>query len=359
MIYHIYWGTSGNAGLYLDEIYQVLKLRGFKQRCFVNYYYPFDYGDKLFFRFGDIGHSKLGARTRKITQLIELLFGFVYILFCCAKDKPKIINYSHVANSYLFIRIFVRLAKALSGAKLIITCHDVNCHMASGELEKRKTIFKIADFLLVHTQQSKIELQQLFGIESAKILTHPFPIMDLNKLKPNYQAVYNKCDFLFIGHLRKDKGIQLLLDAWPEFHKLCPNATLRVCGKTAPGVTIDYQLLEGTNAELNIRFIPDDEYYEYVKAARYVVLPYIEGTNSGIISTVLSLGASVITSDLPMFTENPLVDKSFIFRSSDKESLINALRSAMNSQTKENTSILSKYKEDFSLSVNRLYASIS
>ena len=49
MIYHIYWGTSGNSGLYLDEIYQILKKGGYNQKIYVNYYYPFGYGEKIFF----------------------------------------------------------------------------------------------------------------------------------------------------------------------------------------------------------------------------------------------------------------------------------------------------------------------
>jgi hypothetical protein len=47
MIYHIYWGTSGNSGLYLDEIYQILKKGGYNQKIYVNYYYPFGYGENL------------------------------------------------------------------------------------------------------------------------------------------------------------------------------------------------------------------------------------------------------------------------------------------------------------------------
>ena len=50
MIYHIYWGTSGNSGLYLDEIYQILKKGGYNQKIYVNYCYPFGYGERIFFK---------------------------------------------------------------------------------------------------------------------------------------------------------------------------------------------------------------------------------------------------------------------------------------------------------------------
>lgn len=358
MIYHLYYGTSGNAGLYLDEIYQVLKENGLEQRVFVNYYYPFNYGDKVFFRFGDVGHSKLSSRIRKVVQLVELLSGFGYILLCSIKDRPKLINYSHVANSYLFIRVFLRTIKWITGARLIITCHDVNCHMIGGELENRKKVFEIADNLLVHTLHSKKELHDYFNIDLNKIVSHPFPIMDLTKLSPSYKGKYKKCDFLFIGHLRKDKGIQLLLDAWPKFHQLKPKATLRICGKTTTGVAIDYESLRHTNVELNIRFIPDDDYFEYVRSARFVILPYLEGTNSGIISTVLSIGTGVITSDLPMFSENPLVENKVMFKTGDVDSLIERMLQVVESNSNNISDLLERYKDDFTGSVARLYCTL-
>lgn len=66
--------------------------------------------------------------ARKFFQLQEILFGYTKILFASRKDKPNIINYSHVGQSYFFIVWFLKLIKKVSGAKLMITCHDVNPH---------------------------------------------------------------------------------------------------------------------------------------------------------------------------------------------------------------------------------------
>ena len=159
MIYHIYWGTSGNSGLYLDEIYQILKKGGYNQKIYVNYYYPFGYGEKIFFKRGDVAMSRYKGITRKLFQLQEILCGYVRILFASMKDKPTVINYSHVGQSYFFIVCFLRLLKKVSGAKLMITCHDVNPHSeGKGEMTNRYKIFHLADYLLVHTEKSILEL---------------------------------------------------------------------------------------------------------------------------------------------------------------------------------------------------------
>lgn len=356
MIYHIYWGTSGNSGLYLDEIYQVLKKEGLEQRVFVNYYYPFCYGDKIFFKRGDVAMSSYKGIARKIFQLQEILLGYTKILFASRKDKPDIINYSHVGQSYFFIVWFLKLIKKVSGAKLMITCHDVNPHSnGKNEMSNRYKIFHSADYLLVHTEKSIDELNNIFDIDKSKILIHPFPIMDLSKLSQDSPNPYSKTDFLFIGHLRKDKGIEFLLESWPDFHKVCPNAKLRICGRYIPDVSFNEELLEKCNVEFNLRYISDDDYYHYVKAARYVILPYLQGTNSGIISTVLSLGTDVITSDLPMFTQNPLVSKKNIFVTANKASLITTLEEKYMEKSTRTIERLDSYVVQFSESVVNVY----
>ncbi|WP_276878937.1 glycosyltransferase [Bacteroides heparinolyticus] len=357
MIYHIYWGTSGNSGLYLHEIYQTLKAHGFKQRAFVNYYYPFDYGDKLFFKRGDIAYGVTQGKLRKVVQLFEVLKAYMVILCCSIKDRPQLINYSHVGQSYFFILIYLRILKAISGAKLIVTCHDVAPHSGgTSEIKFRRKIFHVADYLLVHTNDSARELVEMFGIDKRRIVNHLFPIMDLSILSGSEcNNPFNQTDFLFIGHLRKDKGIELLLDAWYDFHKICPEAKLRVCGRKQFNVSFNQRELEKCNVEFNLHFISDEDYFNHVSSARYVVLPYIWGTNSGIISTVLSLGTNVITSDIPMFSENLLVGKDDKFKAGNKEALINILQ--MKYLKRDNTTMnkLSLYKSEFNKSVIAVY----
>lgn len=359
MIYHIYWGTSGNSGLYLDEIYQCLKNAGYRQRVFVNYYYPFDYGDKVFFKRGDVAMSKYKGVLRKLFQLQEIMFGYFRIIIASLKDKPAVINYSHVGQSYFFVVLFLKLLKKVSGAKLMITCHDVCPHgLVSGEMINRKKIFRAGDYLLVHNENSIKELNELFGIEKSRIVQHLFPIMDLSKLTMDNNPIEKDTDFLFIGHLRKDKGVEFLLDAWKDFYGINEKATLKICGRKLPDSEFDENELSKYNIEFNLRFIDDDEYYHYVKSARYVILPYLQGTNSGIISTVLSLDTNVITSDIPMFKENPLVPADCMFANGDKQSLVDKLQEKWLVNNNSVSSTLIDYKKRFKKEVIETYSEI-
>lgn len=356
MIYHIYWGTSGNSGLYLDEIYQVLNDAGHKQRVFVNYYYPFDYGDKVFFRYGDVAHSKLNGLTRKIVQLLEILCGFIKILVCGIVQRPRLINYSHAGQSYKFIYWYLNLLKFCTGSKLVVTCHDVMPFgNMTGEMANRKKIFHTADFLMVHNENSIQSLVENFAADRHKIVKHLFPIMDLSKLTNDDTVVDKDIDFLFIGHLRKEKGIDFLLDTWPLFHSVNKDATLKVCGRKLDPDSFDENELCKYNIDFLLRFIDDDEYYDLVRHARYVLLPYTKGTNSGIISTVLSLGTKVITSDIPMFRENPLVPEDCMFINGDKDSFINKLQEKWSQNNQSESNPIDEYRKQFSAEVQETY----
>ena len=316
-------------------------------------------GEKVFFKYGDAANSKFKGIVRRIIQLIEILKGFVKILFCATKQKPQLVNYSHVGQSYIFIYWLLVLLKKVSGCKLMITCHDVNPHgLVSGEMTNRRRIFKTADYLLVHNDNSEKELNELFEIDKSKIVKHLFPIMDLSKLTKDDSPAVKDADFLFIGHLRKDKGAEFLLEAWKEFYAINKEATLKVCGRKLADSNFDENELSKYNIEFNLRYIDDDEYYRYVKSARYVVLPYLQGTNSGIISTVLSLGTSVVTSDIPMFRENPLVPENNMFASENKDSLVAKLQELWENQESSESSELNIYKADFAKGVNEVYSKI-
>lgn len=363
MIYHIYWGTSGNAGLYLDEIYQVLNRAGYSQKAFVSYYYPFEYGEKIFFHRSDIAHCKYKSRSRKIVQAYEIIVSLLRILVAAAKDKPKVINYSLISGSWAFLVVFLKILKKISKAKIIVTCHDVcpfghDINSNDSEIRNRKKIFALADYLLVHNENSISDLKHYFGVDNEKIISHPFPIMDLSKLyKPRVHE--KKYDFLFIGGLRKEKGINFLLDSWPHVIEANPTASLCIAGLKDTCDNFDEDSLSKQNVEFHLHYISDQDFVDYIESSRYVLLPYIKGTNSGIISTVLSLHAKVITSDIPMFKNNPMLSETEMFEAGNSNAFIDCILSKL-LEKKDNYSeeLLISYRRNFNNKVLEVYKRI-
>lgn len=367
LIYHIYWGTAGNAGLYIDEIYQSLNKAGYRQKVFVSYYYPFDYGEKVFFKRTEMEHCRYKGLRRKIMQAFELLYSLCLILWKATIDKPGIVNYSYVSSGNILILSFLKLLKKFSACKLVITCHDVvpfarDEKEYNKELAIKRKIFAKSDYYLIHNQRSKDDLQRLFCISDDQILSHPFPLMDLSKLEQDTSSDAPIYDFLFIGQMRKEKGLNLLLEAWREFIKVYPNAKLCVAGN--PLYYKEYleeekKWCENNNVTLNLGFVKDSDYAKTVKSARCVVFPYTAGTNSGVISTVVSLDRNIITSDIAMFSENPFVPKENMFLAGDSNALSKKMIEFYEGKLKSGVEqrIIS-FKADFEEKVKMVYASI-
>lgn len=367
MIYHIYWGTAGNSGLYLDEIYQSLNIAGYKQKVFVNYYYPFDYGEKVFFKRTEMEHCIYKGLRRKIMQAFEFFIALTYILLCAIKDKPKVINYSYISRGNWLIFVLLRCLIIVCRCRLIITCHDVipiidNEKAYNKEIAIKKRIYDLADYYLVHTEKSKQELRDLFNVRDEQVLMHLFPLMDLSKMDKENKIEDIKYDFLFIGHMRQEKGIPLLIRAWETFHKNYPNACLCIAGnpyyyKEYLSKRKDWCVKNGI--DLKLGFINDDDYIKIVKSSKCVVFPYTGGTNSGVISTVVSLGRDVITSDLGMFADNQFVPNENMFKTGNVDSLVMKMTDyqlkKLNSDSRER---VIQYRKIFNKQVIEVYSNI-
>ena len=91
-----------------------------------------------------------------------------------------------------------------------------------------------------------------------QIICHPFPIMDLN---PWIKADITKTiDFLFIGHLRCEKGINILLESWEKFSSLYPEANLYVVGNNPPNSGIDVTKYKKYNIKFVLHYVDDAVY---------------------------------------------------------------------------------------------------
>lgn len=358
-VLHIYHGTGGSNGLYLDEIYNSLKFNSVRQDVIANYYYPFSYAHRVFFKYTDLQSGMKKSFFRLFLRGVELTVGLIYSLFFILKTRPKVVNYS-IISTYLVEVWFLKLVVKLFKVKLVLTLHDVvpfDCYRTSiaYNMEQRFKLFNSADVLLVHTENSCEELKKYFNVDSSKILLHPFPIMDLNKLSLKPYPIANSYDFVFLGHLRKEKGVELLLEAWKIFSARFPKATLLIAGNKPHNVMIQTDNCE--NITFRLEFLSDREYLTYLSCSKYLILPYTMGTNSGVVFTAFSQNISIITSSIPMFSENPLVNKELIFEAGSVQSLVAIMTKAYLEKIPNNYTI-EQYRAFFDNEVYNTYKHI-
>jgi glycosyltransferase involved in cell wall biosynthesis len=111
---------------------------------------------------------------------------------------------------------------------------------------------------------------------------------------------------VFFGYVRRYKGLDTLLEAWPRVRARRP-ATLVVAGEFYEDAAPYHALAAAAGGEPAVRvlgrYLPDDEVEALFKAADVVVLPYRSATQSGVTHVAYALGVPVITTDVGGLSE--------------------------------------------------------
>jgi len=361
MLVHVYAGTQGTAGLYLNETIKAIQETNITQKAFVSYYYPFNNAKKIFYKYTDLASGRKKTKIRPYVRYLELLYALIYIFCNIIYIHPQYLNYS-LNSSYLIEYYFLILIRKILKTRIILTCHDIipfdnNYLDISKENKRRSYLFKMADLLLVHNENSKRDLIEYYRVTSDKIIYHSFPFMDLSLW--NFEVLNKNIDFLFIGHLRKEKGIDVLLDAWRKFNKKVPSANLYIVGNMPTNSTLNVSEYKNQNIKFILNYVNDSNYTKLIASSRCVVLPYLRGTNSGIPSSALSMRSYLIVSDIPMFQNNKIIEKDAFFESGNSDSLLEKLLLFNNKNSINDVSeLIRNYKRTFVCEVTNLYNSI-
>lgn len=213
--------------------------------------------------------------------------------------------------------------------KLILTVHDPFPHSGLNTFMvrlRREIAFRLVPkfILLNHTQLKSFE--QYYNISSNRILDSRLSIYNYlrtveatTSLKPNSRYI------LFFGKISRYKGIDILFQAMKRVNKECPECKLIVAGNGSFPFNIDeYKKLH--YIEIRNRFIPEDELVELIMNAAFVVCPYTDATQSGVIMSAYAFNIPVIATNVGALPEMVIQDKTgYIVKPKDTISLAEAI----------------------------------
>lgn len=324
LIIHVYYGTAGNVGMYIKQTIDALKALECDVMAFVNAYYLFDDEEchKVFFK-----HTEYMERNRfrKYFKYIEMILNFNKIYRSIRKiaKKYEAVEVVYSLNEcYKPAFHFIQRVKKIANVKLGILVHDIvpfQTAYINAIYVPQNQILEEAEFYVAHNNYTSNILREKYP--NRDILQYRFPLLDLSLLAS--ESTVNKAEgeisFLFLGFLRKEKGIDILLDAWSQIEGKYNNAYLIIAGKVPEGVKYDFSGF--SHVKQIDRFLTDEEYGRLIQKADYAVLPYIEGTNSGVLSTISCYKKPSITSDLPMFKESEFTLPELSFSTGSKDEL--------------------------------------
>lgn len=220
---------------------------------------------------------------------------------------------------------FVLLMHRISKRQFVIFCHNVLPH-ESGSISKvvTKIVLGMSNNFLVQSESEAQLLNSMFS-KKRNVTVVPHPIFSEDQSAFDAQKNTDVCEILFIGFIRKYKGLDLLFQA---IKQLEPPGTLRL---VVAGECWDPKLRKmmeltsqstSVSVELDLKFQGEADLEKRIRSCDFIVLPYHKVTGSGVLALAKSFRKPVIVSELPLFRQEVRegVD-GFFFETGNVESL--------------------------------------
>lgn len=181
--------------------------------------------------------------------------------------------------------------------KLVLTVHDPIPHSsAKSKLTElcRKYAFKIINNIILLNQSQKAEFVKRYHLnDQKKILVSRLSVYSYLRLFENNKYSIEGDYILYFGNIVSYKGLDYLFPAMIDIHKERPNVKLVVAGGGKYYFNIDrYKQLD--YFDIRNRFIPDDELASLIRNCKFVVVPYIDATQSGVVMSAFAFNKSCI-----------------------------------------------------------------
>jgi len=130
-------------------------------------------------------------------------------------------------------------------------------------------------------------------------------------LKSEFGIAEDDNVLLFFGYIRKYKGLDILIKAFPKILEKHPNSFLLVAGEFYDNPSTYLKLIDklnvGNKVKVINKFIPNEEISKYYQVSDVVILPYLSATQSAILNVTYSFNKPVIATNvggLAEFVEN-------------------------------------------------------
>ncbi len=247
---------------------------------------------------------------------------FCSLISAIKKFRPEYI-FSTMVHPWHNV-IFTFLGKSIKRIKII---HDVQPHKGEDSFMYRilnRGDIRIADFWIVLTNLAKKQLVEK-GIAAKKICIIPhanFGGYASDSIALSTSIVYK---IAFIGRINKYKGVDVLLEAFYNVLHYLPDLKLIIAGSGDCSEYMPMIAKLGGSVDLQNRWIADEEIPLIIDKVDFVVLPYIEATQSGVIPLSFAFGKTVIATSVGGIPEQVPKNVGVLVPPCDSNALQNAI----------------------------------
>jgi glycosyltransferase involved in cell wall biosynthesis len=209
----------------------------------------------------------------------------------------------------LLFRSLILLPTLFSFKKVFLTIHDPLPHV--GEKDRKVDLARYIFFHLPHLKGfffysdfAKRQFQQHYQLKRQPCwVIKMYPLSYFKKLQTNRKI--EKSSLLFFGRLSAYKGVEVLLNSMPQVFDKFPLTHLVIAGRSINNYKVPEEVLNQFPGQITVfnRHIANDELVRLIGEAKFVICPYIEATQSGVLMTSFALNTPVLASTVGSFEE--------------------------------------------------------
>ncbi|HEY7891650.1 MAG TPA: glycosyltransferase family 4 protein [Solirubrobacteraceae bacterium] len=317
---------SSYTPAYDDALCSALAQAGVEVQLFTSrFQYGPLHGERAYLRnefFYRRSHSSARSGQRGHTGVAVKLFEHIpdMLRYRAAARSAEIVHFQWLTVQPLDIHLLP------SGRPVVLTAHDIlPREPRTGQLRAQRRLYERVDAIVVHSFHGQRRLVEELGVDHERVHVIPHGVLRPGAGQPELPLPEGLREVrgqvvLFFGLLRPYKGIELLLDAWSGVD----GAELWIVGMPR----MDTSALRA-KAPANVRFlesfIPNAQIPAFMRRASFVVLPYSEIDQSGVLFTALGYGRPLLLSDVGGFPEVAHTGAARLFNAGDADALRQAL----------------------------------
>jgi glycosyltransferase involved in cell wall biosynthesis len=281
-------------------------------------------------RFEDIGYSGgiIPNLKKKPWRLLKMPFYILAMyreaLRIAIEEKVDLVSFQWLFPASFWLGQFARS----SDCPIILTGHGTDIRMAS------KGIFKIiADRAMKHAAALTVNSNYMKGLLSKNTMPPIAEVIfvgsDPDKFSPGDTRPSNSKTILYVGRLIKQKGIELLIEAFIDIKREIPDARLEIIGY-GPELEHIVSIIKENNIESSVKItesVPHDSLPELYRTVRILTLPSLIPEGLGMTPVEAGLcGVPTVTFGKGGTSEIIINDKTGLVVESGRESLRDGLK---------------------------------
>lgn len=244
--------------------------------------------------------------SNPLAKILSYTRSMVGILLDARRERPTVIHIQWIRFWPLdFLLVFLM---HLLGIKVIHTAHNVLPHTRhAGDSTMYRLYYKAVDRIIVHSERTKRELDDLSGCAAKTCVIHHGVLasacdMDqcnrrMEELRQRHGLNSSTVVFACLGLQNKYKGTDMVFKAWKDSKVLCgSDSALLVVGKNE---NIDYSVVEGmSNVHIVNEKVPELDFNAYMRLSSVILLPYVKISQSGVLFSALQAGVPIMVTDV-------------------------------------------------------------